>query len=348
MKYSHASVEDQLSFFDLHKSRLKCLVQLILGLLRIRSVNLCKLSLCFDSEVKFSSVYRRIQRFLSGVIFPFDQLSCFIWGKFQDDGPTVLALDRTNWKFGKANINILMLSICIEGFAVPLMWKVLKDKRGNSSQEERIELMQRFVSVIQTDQIIRLVADREFIGEKWLNWLDENYFHFIIRIRANQWVEHSPRKSQRAASICSSEKWKGLRKARFVKGSKVYLGGQKLKTGDFLILISNLPLKSARYYYAKRWAIEVLFGNLKKRGFNLEDTHITHPQRINNLIAVLALAQVWAILVGQWIAQKVKSIPIKKHGRRNISIFKIGLDFLTQKLFRNNDLQMQIRFLSCT
>ncbi|MEO0900339.1 MAG: IS4 family transposase [Bacteroidota bacterium] len=348
MKDSHDLIEDQLSFFDLHKSRLKCLVQLLLGFLTVRSVNLCKLSLCFDVEVKSNSVYRRIQRFLSGVIFPFDQLSCFVWDKFQDTGPTVLALDRTNWKFGKANINILMLSICRDGFAVPLMWKVLKNKRGNSSQEERIELMQRFVSVIQTDQIVRLVADREFIGEKWLNWLDENYFHFIIRIRANQWVEHSPRKSQRAAAICSSEQWTGLRKARFVKGAKVYLGGQKLKTGDFLILISNLPLKSARYYYAKRWAIEVLFGNLKKRGFNFEDTHITHPHRINNLIAVLALAQVWAILVGQWIAQKVENIPIKKHGRKAMSIFKIGLDCLANKIFRNNDLQMQINLLSCT
>ncbi|MEL7193617.1 MAG: transposase, partial [Bacteroidota bacterium] len=74
-------------------------------------------------------------------------------------------------------------------------------------------------------------------------------------------------------------------------------------------------------YYAKRWEIEVLFGDLKKRGFNFEDTHITQPQRINNLIAVLALAHVWAILVGKWILQKTKSIPIKKHGRKAISIF---------------------------
>jgi len=55
------------------------------------------------------------------VIFPFDQLSYFIWDKFQNNDPIVLALDWTNWKFGKANINILILSICRDGFAIPLM-----------------------------------------------------------------------------------------------------------------------------------------------------------------------------------------------------------------------------------
>ncbi len=88
MKDGHDSIENHLSFFDLHKSRLNYLVQLILSLLKVRRVNLCKLGLCFDDEVKTSSVYRRIQRFLAGVIFPFDQVSCFVWDKFQDNHPT--------------------------------------------------------------------------------------------------------------------------------------------------------------------------------------------------------------------------------------------------------------------
>jgi len=348
MKFSEGSLEDQFSFFDLHLSRLKCLCQLVLGLIHLRTVNLASLSLVFSGKASSSSSYRRIQRFLANFVFPFDALSKFIWDHFQGEKPAVLALDRTNWKFGKANINILMLSICRDGYAVPLMWEVLEDKRGNSSQDERIALMKRFVSVINPDEIVHLVADREFIGERWLNWLDENYFHFIIRIRANQWVEHSPRRSQRAANIFSSEHWKRLRRARWVKGVKVYIGGQKLKTGDYLILISNLPLRAAKYYYAQRWEIEVLFGDLKKRGFNFEDTHISNPKRINNLTALLALAQVWAILVGQWIKRKGKSIPIKKHGRKAISLFKMGLDCLRKKILNNSDLQMLINLLSCT
>ena len=348
MKNTEGLLEEQLSFIDLHLSRLKCLSCMILGLIKVRTVNLSELSLCFRTEVQPLSCFRRMQRFLSQVAFPYDLLSKYLWEEFQGKDPAVLSLDRTNWKFGKLNINILLLSICWKGFAVPLMWKVLGNKRGNSSQAERICLMRRFVSVIQPDHIVRLVADREFLGEKWLNWLDENHFHFIIRIRKNQYIEHHYGKEQRADSLFSSEKWKVLRKPRMLKGVKVYLGGQKLKTGDHLILVSNLPMRSGRFYYAKRWGIEVLFANLKKRGFNFENTHITHPERINTFIAVLALAYIWAVKMGEWIVEKLKSIPIKKHGRRASAIFRIGLDQLRRKLLNDSHLEQEILLLSCT
>ncbi|EXW59539.1 hypothetical protein J878_4174 [Acinetobacter baumannii 44467_5] len=42
-----------------------------------------------------------------------------------------LTLDRTNWKWGKRNINILMLAIVYRGIAIPILWTLL-NKRGNS------------------------------------------------------------------------------------------------------------------------------------------------------------------------------------------------------------------------
>jgi hypothetical protein len=40
--------------------------------------------------------------------------------------------NRTNWKFGKANINFLVLGVAYKGMAIPLFWYLL-DKRGNSN-----------------------------------------------------------------------------------------------------------------------------------------------------------------------------------------------------------------------
>ncbi|MCB1116209.1 MAG: hypothetical protein KDK71_07035 [Chlamydiia bacterium] len=40
-----------------------------------------------------------------------------------------LALDRTNWKFGKIDINILMLTVAYKGIALPLMWSFASKKR---------------------------------------------------------------------------------------------------------------------------------------------------------------------------------------------------------------------------
>ena len=52
----------------------------------------------------------------------------------------ILVMDRTNWKLGGKDINILILGISYKNIAFPLMFKML-DKRGNSNTAERIALI---------------------------------------------------------------------------------------------------------------------------------------------------------------------------------------------------------------
>jgi len=56
--------------------------------------------------------------------------------------PRLLALDRTNWKLGSRDVNILVLAIVTRRFRGPLM-RVLLDHAGNSATAQRIELMKR-------------------------------------------------------------------------------------------------------------------------------------------------------------------------------------------------------------
>ena len=77
--------------------------------------------------------------------------------------------------------------------------------------------------------------------------------------------------------------------------------------------------------YARRWGIETLFGCLKSRGFRLEETHLTAPDRLSKLLVVLTLAFCWAHAVGVWLAQQ-KPLNIKKHGRAAKSLFRYGFD----------------------
>ena len=76
---------------------------------------------------------------------------------------------------------------------------------------------------------------------------------------------------------------------------------------DWKMNFSLLPAKKKAYglldAYKKRWGIEVLFANLKSRGFDLEATHLVHEERIEKLIALLAIAFTWAHIVGEWIAK---------------------------------------------
>ena len=129
------------NYFVGNKARIYCLCGLILGLFRVRTVNLQELATAFPSDAKMSSRYRRLQRFFA--LFKFDYalvarwcFSLFFAGTSQQ---IYITIDRTNWYFGKSKVNIFMLAVAYEGIAIPLFWKLLP-KAGNSTGEEQIEL----------------------------------------------------------------------------------------------------------------------------------------------------------------------------------------------------------------
>jgi len=103
--------------------------------------------------------------------------------------------------------------------------------------------------------------------------------------------------------------------------------------------------------YANRWGIETLFGMFKTRGFCLESTHFTDPHRLSKLLALMSLAMCWAMKIGEWLHSHTP-LKLKKHGRREKSIFRYGLDHL-RSVFNDLDIKYRqflecLQFLSCT
>ena len=54
------------------------------------------------------------------------------------------------------------------------------------------------------------------------------------------------------------------------------------------------PKRSALRFYKRRWEIETLFSAFKTRGFNLEETHMSNPKKLDTLFTLLSLAFVWS------------------------------------------------------
>jgi len=71
---------------------------------------------------------------------------------------------------------------------------------------------------------------------------------------------------------------------------------------------------------------------LKNQGFDFEATHLTELDRIEKLLALLAIAFCWAHLLGEWLHEQ-KPLPIKRQHRPAISVFRYGLDWLREILF---------------
>ena len=116
--------------------------------------------------------------------FTMELVSKLIFKLLPEKENLTLIMDRTNWKFGEVNINILTIGISYKNVAIPLLFKML-DKQGNSHTEERIALMEKFISWFGVNCIDCLLADREFVGDKWIGFLNEHRIRYFIHIREN-------------------------------------------------------------------------------------------------------------------------------------------------------------------
>ena len=225
-----------------------------------------------------------------------------------------------------------MLAIVHQGIAIPILW-VMLNKRGNSDTRERIALIKRFISLFGRDSILSLTADREFVGKKWFEWLNEAQIPFIIRIKKNFKVLNKKGKQTQVQDLFHDLKPNThIQYARKIclTGVACYLTALRMEGQELLILASN-ERSEVLERYKKRWEIETLFSCLKGRGFNLEETHLTEMRKIKKLLVIHAIAFCWAHYIGEW-QQETKPIKNKIHGRKEKSIFRVGLDYLTLAL----------------
>lgn len=341
-------------FLNLARIRLVC--HFITALCKVRTVNYSKLAAGFDTNVDALSNYRRIQRFMAGAALPMEWVAKLIFALLPQKGPLVLVMDRTNWKLGESNINILMLGVAYRNVAFPLMFRML-DKRGNSNTGERIALVRDFIAWFGRERIDCLLADREFVGEDWMGFLNRENIRYHIRIR-NNFKVFSPRKQKRITAwhLFNDLKVGELRhygRILRINGQLCYLSGTKtLKDGkvDHLILVSFNRPDQALEHYRMRWQVETLFRGMKSSGFNIEDTHVVDLERLEKLMLLVMIAFVWCYRIGDFIDTQIRPIKIKKHGRRAVSVCKYGLDYLSRVLLTgHNELNINLlQFLSCT
>ncbi len=337
----------------IHRQRLVFIAQLVVSLVLVRTVSWSRLTNAIDGPGAgglASAAYRRIQRLFGWAGFSQENY-CRLVLSLVGDRKLTLVMDRTDWKLGQTPLNILILGLVWQGIAIPLVWTVL-GKSGNSSMAERIALLdQLFQTAPQLNaQIEAFLADREFIGADWLVYLREKHIPRCIRIRKN--FRSGP--AGKGASVetffrhLKVGQEQTLKRRKRIHGELLYLVALRLED-DLLIIATDLKPQHGLKTYGLRWGIETLFGCLKSRGFNLEQTHVTDPHKLARLLILLSIAVLWAFSAGLWLHQK-QPIPLKKHGRRAISLFRKGLDFLERQL-RNRSLRVPVhvfQLLSCT
>jgi hypothetical protein len=313
------------------KHAIKFISGFVLAVLKVRSSNLAKIAVAFETSVEFLSTYRQIQRFLGN----WRRVKIDYLGLLKISGKLKVAIDRTEWKFGKVWINILTVSVVYQRVAIPIVWQTVSWK-GNATAAEHIKIIKRFILEVGKERIEKIFGDREFGSKELLEFLLTEQIDFGIRLKV----------SHLANGISFKKRWRNLQERVKLKGKKavevfgleVYVSCVKLKKAgrtEYLIVASGAINKDALAEYKLRWGIETMFGCLKSRGFELEETHLTDTKKISKLLMLLALALCLAILTGEIKTESTRTVKmkLKNNGRYAKSLFRIGLDALQNILF---------------
>ncbi len=246
----------------LSKNRVETLALIVVAMVSARTVNLSHLAAERPGSALIASTYRRLQRFFQHVRLGRDWAAPLVaeLAGLRGSSAWYLALDRTQWKIGTREVNFLVLAAVTRRFRLPLMWTLIPG-RGNSGTRQRIALMRRYLRLFDVSTIRLLLADREFIGRDWTDFLCENTIPFAIRLRGDLRITtadgheltlqarlHWRRRGKRFTGWLGAGAERGRHRLSFI--------AKPLGQGEWLIIATNRTPRFALDAYRKRWAIE--------------------------------------------------------------------------------------------
>lgn len=302
----------------------------VFGLIKSKKVQFCEIAQYLNADAKLISNEIRIQDFFREVELDYQQVAILLICLLPAKKKVRICIDRTEWDFGKTQFNILMIVVGCGDFQIPLYWELLDNNSGNSCTQDRKDLLELCLIVLDKERIGYIVGDREFIGHSWIKYLKDNGIGFIMRLPKHHLV------TRLDGSVLKIEQLDlGLEKALIMKdclvdGVVANVWVKRLETGDFLFLLGTVSVEFMGQLYRKRWTIETVFQSFKGRGFDLESTHLQSISKLKKLVAFVSIAYGLCRNLGIYYHQKVQNIKTKKHGYKATSFVRKGIDLIRQ------------------
>ena len=92
-------------------------------------------------------------------------------------------------------------------------------------------------------------------------------------------------------------------------------------------------MQEVRQTYEKRYWIEEMFSDHKRRGLNLEQTRLVDEDRLQRLLVAVTLAYLWLMQVGFQVVRRGWWRQVDNRGAtRSVSLCQIGLRWLKEQM----------------
>jgi hypothetical protein len=326
---------------------LETLASMITGIILSKSCQLPKIAGKVPGEVHPDSREKQMSRWVQnahitfGLYFlPFVQP---LLERLAAVRPLVLVMDGSAVARGCVT---LMVSVLYARRAIPVGWLVIEGAKGHFPTATHLALLREVKTLVPETATVIFLGDGEFDSPELQAELASYEWEYACRTAKN-------------IQIGLDEVWSSLADLQVTPGQRVFRKGvwfTKDAYGPVMVIawwekryqepsywVSNMTsVQRACDWYRKRMHIETFFSDQKSRGFQLDKSHLSDPDRVNRLMLAACLAYLWVIYLGTVAQQGDWLSRIHRRSRCDLSLFQLGLRLLHYLL--NHDLPIPSSF----
>ena len=273
---------------------------MISGIIGSKSCQLPKIASQVPGHVHSDSRTKQFSRWVQNETITFDLYSRSVpfvgplLERLAAVRPLVLIMDGSLVARGCVT---LMVSVIYAHRAIPIGWLVIEDAKGHSPTQTHLALVREVKTrVPETATVIsRSVGDGEFDSPELQAELDGYHWH--------------------AQRVCRTAK-------------NILIG-----VDDDWLSMADLAVTRAGHDFRKQVLFtQAAYSDHKSRGFQIDRSHLSDPERVYRLRMAASLAYLWVICLGT-LAQADHWRPrVHRRHRCDLSLFQLGLRLLDYRL----------------
>jgi len=312
---------------------LETLVFMISGIIASKSCQLPKIASQVPGSVHPDSRTKQLSRWVQNENITFDLYFLpFVrplLERLAAVRPLVLIMDGSAVARGCVT---LMVSVIYAHRAIPIGWLVIEGAKGHFPTEAHLTLAREVKARVPETATVIFLGDGEFDSPELQAELEGYQWEYVCRTAKNiligldeDWLSLADLAVTRGQHVFR----KNARFTQAAYGPVMAIAWWDARYPDPIYLVSNMTSgQRACDWYRKRMHIETFFSDQKSRGFQIDRSHLSDPERVHRLLIAASLAYLWVICLGT-VAHDDDWLPvIHRRHRCDLSLFQLGLRLL--------------------
>lgn len=226
----------------------------------------------------------------------------------------------------------LMVSLIYAKRAIPIAWLVIEGTKGHFPAQTHVALLREVKALVPETATVIFLGDGEFDSPELQAEADGYGWDYVCRTAKNiqigvddEWFSLADLNVQRG----QREFRKRALFTNAAYGPVMVIAWWDAHYAEPIYLVSNMTsVQAACTWYRKRMHIETFFSDQKSRGFQLDKSHLSDPERVYRLMLAACFAYLWVIYLGTVASQDGWVPRIHRRHRCDLSLFQLGLRLL--------------------